>query len=80
MSRTKEKDTVAMFVIGRLPEVEQRIHSKTLGRIRDLQVESTGDAIVLSGTTSTYYAKQLATQIVLDEFAEFTLENVIIVV
>lgn len=77
---TKDRDTVTMLVIGRLRDLEQRINSKTLGRIRELQVESTGDSILLHGTTTTYYSKQLATQIILEEFGDYTLDNEIQVV
>lgn len=73
--RDKNRDTVTMLALGRLPDLERRINSKTLGRIRQLEVESTGDAVVIHGTTSTYYAKQLATQIILEELGKYTLEN-----
>lgn len=74
-NRSEDRDTVTMLVIGRLRDLEQRINSKTLGRIRELRVESTGDSIVLHGTTTTYYSKQLATQIILEEFGDYALEN-----
>ncbi|MBT5017917.1 hypothetical protein OAF98_01330 [Planctomicrobium sp.] len=73
--RDKNRDTVTMLALGRLPDLERRINSKTLGRIRQLEVESTGDAVVIHGTTPTYYAKQLATQIILEELGKYTLEN-----
>jgi len=73
--RDHNRDTVSMLVVGRLLDLEQRINSKTLGRIRQLEVESTGDSILVHGTTTTYYAKQLATQIILAELGEYTLDN-----
>jgi|SaaInlStandDraft_1057018.scaffolds.fasta_scaffold20941_3 hypothetical protein len=73
--RDKNRDTVTMLALGRLPDLERRINSKTLGRIRQLEVESTGDSVVIHGTTTTYYAKQLATQIILEELGKYTLEN-----
>lgn len=74
-----QQDTVAMLAIGRMVELEGKIHSKTAGRIQNLQVESTGDAVIVSGCSSTYYAKQLATQILLDELGEMKLNNEICV-
>lgn len=74
-SNVQDRDTVTMLVVGRLLDLEQRINSKTLGRIHQLEVESTGDSIVVHGTTTTYYAKQLATQIILEELGEYTLDN-----
>lgn len=76
----QERDTATMLVVGRLTDLECRINSKTLGRIRDLEVESLGDSIILSGTSTTYYAKQLATQLVQEEYAEYPLQNDIAVV
>lgn len=38
----------------------QRIEHRLPGRIRQLAVYSTGNAIVLSGQCSTYYTKQVA--------------------
>ena len=73
--RDPNRDTVSMLVVGRLLDLEKRINSKTLGRIRQLEVESTGDSILVHGTTTTYYAKQLATQIILEEMGEYTLDN-----
>lgn len=58
-----------------LEELEQRIATRTAGRIRDLRIESVGDAVVLSGRTTTYYVKQLATQIALDEPGDLSALN-----
>lgn len=80
MKFTDQKETAAMLAVGRLLEVERRINSKTLGRIQGLEVESTGDGIVLHGLTTTYYAKQLAAQIVLEEYADYAIDNGIHVV
>ena len=75
MDLATQKDTDVMFVLGRLYELERKINARTTGRIQGLEVESTGDSIILSGTTTTYYAKQLATQVALDEYGELNLEN-----
>ena len=75
MEFTNQSESAAVLALGRLYELERLINSKTAGRIRQLQAESTGDSIVLSGLTTTYYAKQLATQIALDEMGLQPLEN-----
>ncbi len=75
MELTQQKETVAMLALGRLFELERKINAKTSGRIKELQVESTGDSVILSGTTTTYYSKQLATQLILDELGELDLDN-----
>ncbi|WP_417848676.1 hypothetical protein [Thalassoglobus sp.] len=72
---TAQKETAAMIAFGRLFDLERKINAKTSGRIKELQVESTGDSIIISGSTTTYYSKQLATQLALDEFGELILEN-----
>ena len=54
--------------------------NQTAGRIRDLRVEMTDDSVLISGRTSTYYVKQLATQIALEEVAGCDLQNVIEVI
>lgn len=63
-----------------IAELERKIATKTAGRIRDLRVEAVGDSVVLCGRCSTYYVKQLATQIALDEDQALPLQNSIEVV
>lgn len=63
-----------------LADLERKIAHRTAGRIRGLKVEVVGDSVVLCGRTTTYYVKQLATQVALDEHAEFCLLNSIEVV
>lgn len=63
-----------------LVDLERKIDLRTSGRIRDLRVESVGGSVVLSGRTSTYYVKQLASQIALDEQSSLALQNAIEVV
>jgi hypothetical protein len=46
--------------------LEGYIERKSSGRIRDLHVVCSDDAIILQGRTRTYHAKQLAQQAVLD--------------
>ncbi len=46
--------------------VEQTVLARTGGRIRGLRVQLTGDQLVITGRTSTYYSKQLATHAAID--------------
>src|SRR5437868_6503791 len=46
--------------------IEGCIERKASGRIRDLHVVCSDDAIILQGRSRTYHAKQLAQQAVLD--------------
>lgn len=46
--------------------IENRIRSKTHGRIRDLKVEVTDHTVVLLGMAPNYYTKQLALHGALD--------------
>jgi hypothetical protein len=55
--------------------VERTVRCRTGGRIRDLRVQLFGEDVVLSGVTSTYYAKQLATHAALDELSGGQLTN-----
>lgn len=44
-----------------LERIERYVHSRTSGMVRDLQVEEHDGRVVISGRSSTYYVKQLAT-------------------
>ncbi len=46
--------------------VEQTVLARTGGRIRELRVRLTGDRLVITGRTSTYYSKQLVTHAAID--------------
>jgi len=46
--------------------IEGHIDRKACGRIRDLHVVCSDDAIILQGRSRTYHAKQLAQQAALD--------------
>lgn len=46
--------------------IEGYIERRASGRIRDLHVEYSDDAIILQGRSRTYHDKQLAQQAVLD--------------
>jgi len=73
-------DLGALSLPGKVDEelvarIERIVRCRTGGRIRDLRVEQQGDDIVLSGSASTYYAKQLATHAALDEIVAGNLTN-----
>ncbi len=61
-------------------DLEQLVRQRTSGLIRGLRVECQGDEIIVSGRTTTYYAKQLATHAALDACENFALKNSIEVV
>ena len=58
-----------------LEQVEQAVHAKTGGRIRGLRVRIDEGCLVVSGRTSTYYNKQLATHAVRDAVLDMTVQN-----
>ena len=55
--------------------IERSVRSRTNGAIRELRVEVLGEYVILSGRTSKYYNKQLATHAVLDAVEDVTLTN-----
>lgn len=55
--------------------VERYVRLRTGGTIRSLHVEVHDGEVLLSGRTSTYYNKQLATHAALDAAAELSLTN-----
>lgn len=55
--------------------VERFVAQRTGGMIRCLRVESFEGAVVLSGRTSTYYAKQLASHAALEACGDVALNN-----
>jgi hypothetical protein len=55
--------------------IERSVQSRTGGLIRQLRVDVFGGEVVLSGRTSTYYNKQLATHAALDEIDDLALTN-----
>jgi hypothetical protein len=59
--------------------IRQRIESRLAGRVRDLAVRISGDAIVLEGRCATYYSKQLAQHAALGVLDGEHLENAIVV-
>lgn len=55
--------------------VERYVRLRTGGTIRRLHVEVSASEVILSGHTSTYYNKQLATHAALDAASELSLTN-----
>ena len=55
--------------------IERHVRSRTAGQIRGLRVEITQGEVVISGRTSTYYNKQLATHAALDAAEHLVLTN-----
>ena len=55
--------------------VERYVRLRTGGTIRGLHVEVDDGEVVLTGRTSTYYNKQLATHAALDAAEELSLTN-----
>jgi hypothetical protein len=51
-------DAVPQSLVER---IKKAVQARTDGRIRGLEVFVTGGGVVISGRTSTYYAKQLVT-------------------
>jgi hypothetical protein len=52
-----------------LPEVEQletRVQSRLHGRVRNFRLTARGSGLVLTGSSRTYYAKQLAQHVVME--------------
>lgn len=60
-----------------IARIERTVRSRTGDHIRDLRVECEGARVVLSGTTDTYYSKQLATHAAFGELSDHALQNVI---
>jgi hypothetical protein len=61
-------------------QIARMVQSRTGGRIVGLNVELTGAGVTISGRTTTYYLKQLATHAALDFAGQFrSLTNDIIV-
>ncbi|HEV8004254.1 MAG TPA: hypothetical protein VGP63_30595 [Planctomycetaceae bacterium] len=61
-------------------QIARLVQSKTGGRIDGLTVSVAGNGVIISGRTTTYYLKQLATHAALDFAGRFsTLTNDIVV-
>lgn len=60
-------------------EIHDEIQRRTNGSVRTLAVTVHGQTVLISGRTSRFYYKQLATSAVLDLVRDFDLENEIVV-
>ena len=60
-------------------ELQRRVDSFSHWRIRNLNVSCRGERIKITGTSSTYYSKQLATQAVLSAHPNVRIDNEILV-
>ena len=60
-------------------ELERHILARTGRRVRNLAVELVPEAVILRGSTSTYYVKQLAQHGVREVLPQVRLENAIVV-
>lgn len=63
-----------------LTRLAATIDSRTGGNIRQLKVEYLDGGVLLTGTATTYYAKQQATHATIEEFAGLRVDNAINVV
>ena len=67
--------TLAEPTQNTLEAIERAIRLRTSGQIRDLHVDLSDGELILTGRTSTYYTKQLATHAVLDLVDDLGLSN-----
>ena len=70
-----EVQTFPSFQPTLVDRVERLVRARAGGLIRGLRVELFPGEIVISGRTSTYYAKQLATHAALDACEDLALTN-----
>lgn len=73
LDQSRETNDVSLREIA--DTVERYVRLRTGGTIRGLRVEIQDGEVLLSGRTSTYYNKQLATHAALDAAQELTLTN-----
>jgi hypothetical protein len=59
--------------------IRKRIESRLQGRVRNLLVRASGDAVVLEGECSTFYTKQIAQHAAMGVLDDEHLENAIVV-
>lgn len=64
---------------SREQHIRNVVDSRTIGRIRNLQIELAGSRVVISGRASTYYSKQLATHAAIDAADQLLIQNDVIV-
>lgn len=59
--------------------IRQTVENRTSGRIRELSISVDGTRLIISGRTSTYYSKQLATHAALDVAQQLVIQNDVVV-
>jgi hypothetical protein len=73
-----------MVVSAKSPQLERdllgQIEARTGRRVRNLAVELHSECVVLRGSASSYYVKQMAQQAIRDQLPSVPLENAITVV
>lgn len=60
-------------------ELQRRVDSFSHWQIRNLNVACRGERVKITGTSNTYYSKQLATQAVLSAHPSVRIDNEILV-
>lgn len=75
-TREVEEDS---FDQSREVRIRQAIASRTSGRIRKLEIAVEGSKLVITGQSSTYYGKQLATHAALDVAETLVIQNDVVV-
>jgi hypothetical protein len=68
-------DSQPLSVVELINQIEQAIRAKTGSRIQALQIEIADRLIIVSGRTSTYYNKQLATQAIRETADQMLVQN-----
>ena len=80
MNAIFKEDTMKLETTLELPDpvaerVEQEVRIRTNGRVRGLRVQIQDGHVIITGRTSTYYAKQLVTHAALGAADHFLVMN-----
>ncbi len=75
VKQTQPLQVADLKVVELINQIEQAIRSKTGSRIQSLQIEISERLIIVSGRTSTYYCKQLATQAIRETADHLRVQN-----
>ncbi len=80
MNAIFKEDTMKLETTLELPDpvaerVEQEVRNRTNGRVRGLRVQIQDGHVIITGRTSTYYAKQLVTHAALSAADHFLVMN-----
>jgi osmotically-inducible protein OsmY len=66
MSRQLDVQSIDGLSTDRLTELEEHVRCRLSGRVRDIQLTVRDGGLVLRGHAHSYYAKQLAQQVVME--------------